>query len=120
MQSHPDDSRPRVVVVERDPGVRALLARLLSHWGIDALAVSSDRAGARAVRENGSVALVVSDFRSGDGGPTVHDELRSLPGRPRFLCTRPTSADLPEDVVVVERPFEIDLLRETVLRLLDG
>lgn len=118
MESHPDDSPRRVVVVERDPGVRSLLARLLRHWGIEAMVVSSSDAGARAARENGPVALVISDFRPADGERTVHEELRALSPRPRFLCTLPTAADLPDGVSVVERPFEVDALREAIDRLL--
>lgn len=119
MASQPEGSpRRRVVIVERDPGVRTLLVRLLSHWGMEALAVESSDEGARAARDHGPVALVISDFRPADGERTMYEHLRSVSPRPRFLCTFPTAAGVPDGVAVVERPFEVDALHDAVNRLL--
>ncbi|SRR6266852_9025476 len=118
----------RVLIVDDDPDVRELIELTLEGQGHDVDRVESGRAALERLAQH-AYDLIVCDLHMPDrDGPAVYRALaRRSPPRPAFLfVTGYADAGPYEDflrtvpVPVVGKPFDINVLREIVSRLLSG
>jgi PAS domain S-box-containing protein len=65
--SAPQTRKPRVLLVEDDPGVRGATRMLLAVEGYRVTAVSSNSEALRSAREEGKPDLLITDYHLGDG-----------------------------------------------------
>ena len=63
----PPPPRPRVLLVDDDPTLRALMARQLEHGGYEVQAAASGRGGLALLHEGPGADVVVTDLRMADG-----------------------------------------------------
>jgi CheY-like chemotaxis protein len=119
---------PRILVVDDEPMVRALIARVLTDAGYEVVAVANGQAALDAARRAkvGFNLVVTNNYMPGLNGAEliarVRQDFPSLPilhiddiSRKRVL-----DKGLPDDVPTVYKPFSSATLREAVQRLLDG
>ena len=119
---------PRILVVDDEPMVRALIARVLSDAGYEVVAVSNGQAALDAARsaEAGFNLIVTNNYMPGLNGADLIERVRqdfpSLPILHIDDISRKRVIDqaLPDDVPTVYKPFSVATLREAVQRLLDG
>ena len=118
----------RVLIVDDDLDVRELIELALEGRGHDVDSVDSGRAALERLAQH-AYDLIVCDLHMPDrDGPAVYRALaRRPPPRPAFLfITGYADAGPYEDwlrtthVPVVAKPFDINVLREIVSRLLSG
>lgn len=122
----PGDGPPRVLVVDDDPGVRAMVTRSLEGLGSLALDTASSgwEAGLKTAKDRPHLLLL--DYRLGDTtGDKVIETIRSLEdlAQPAIVIM---SAHLTDDDVrdllargadgFLAKPFDLTSLRDTVLR----
>jgi len=115
-------------VVDDDADVRELIELALAGQGHDVASGASGRAALEQLAQHG-YDLIVCDLHMPDrDGPAVHRALaRRPPPRPAVLFVTGYADAGPYEeflrtvpVTVVGKPFDIDVLRETVSRLLGG
>ncbi len=118
----------RILVVDDDADVRELIELALDGQGYDVDSVDSGRAALERLTQH-SYDLVVCDLHMPDrDGPAVYRALaRRPPPRPAFLFVTGYADAGPYEeflrtvpVPVVGKPFDINVLREIVSRLLSG
>ena len=120
----------RVLIVDDDPDMRELVELALAGQGhiVVVDSVESGRAALERLAQH-AYDLIVCDLHMPDrDGPAVYRELaRRPPPRPAFLFMTgyadagPYEAFLrTTQVQVLIKPFELNVLRETVSRLLSG
>ena len=118
----------RILVVDDDADVRELIELALDGQGYDVDSVDSGRAALERLTQH-SYDLVVCDLHMPDrDGPAVYRAIeRRPPPRPAFLFVTGYADGGPyEEFIratqapVMIKPFGIDVLRETVSRLLGG
>ena len=118
----------RVLIVDDDADVRALIELALEGQGHDIDSVESGRAALERLAQH-AYDLIVCDLHMPDrDGPAVYRAIeRRPPPRPAFLfITGYADAGPYEEflrtvpVTVVGKPFDINALREIVSRLLSG
>jgi CheY-like chemotaxis protein len=118
---------PRILVVDDEPMVRALIARVLSDAGYEVVAVANGRAALDAARgaEVGFDLIVTNNYMPGLNGSELIARVRQdFPSLPILhiddISHRRVETGLPEDVPTVYKPFSVATLREAVGRLLAG
>ncbi len=117
----------RILVVDDEPMVRALIARALSDEGYEVVAVANgddalDAARGAAVRFD---LIVTNNYMPGLNGPELIARVRQdFPALPILhvddISRQRVAKDLPEDIPTVYKPFSVATLREAVRRLLAG
>jgi CheY-like chemotaxis protein len=118
---------PRILVVDDEPMVRALIARALSDVGYEVVAVADGHA-ALAVAQEAEIAfdlIVTNNYMPGLNGPELIARVRQdFPSLPILhiddISRKRLDKGLPEDVPTVYKPFSIATLREAVRKLLAG
>ena len=118
---------PRILVVDDEPMVRALIARVLSDAGYEVVAVANGQAALAAARgaEVGFSLVVTNNYMPGLNGAELIARVRQdFPSLPILhiddISRKSIDKGLPDDVPTVYKPFSIATLREAVQRLLSG
>ena len=116
---------PRILVVDDEPMVRALIARALSDEGYEVVAVADGRAALDAARgaEVGFDLIVTNNYMPGLNGAELINRIRQdFPSLPILhiddISRRGADKSFPEDVPTVYKPFSVATLREAVRKLL--
>ena len=118
---------PRILVVDDEPMVRALIVRALTEAGYEVVAVA-DGSAALAAARGAPVAfdlIVTNNYMPGLDGPELIARVRrDFPSLPILhiddISRRRAVQDLPDDVPTVYKPFSIATLRSAVRKLLAG
>jgi CheY-like chemotaxis protein len=114
----------RILVVDDEPMVRALIARALMDVGYEVVAVANGRAALEAARgEAGFDLIVTNNYMPGLSGPELIARVRQdFPDLPILhvddIAHKGGVRDLPADVPTVYKPFSVVTLREAVRKLL--
>ncbi|HEX5963107.1 MAG TPA: response regulator [Gemmatimonadales bacterium] len=118
---------PRILVVDDEPMVRALITRALTDAGYEVVAVANGRAALDAARgaEVGFDLIVTNNYMPGLNGPELIARVREdFPSLPILhiddISRRRAEQSLPDDVPTVYKPFSVATLREAVRKLLAG
>jgi CheY-like chemotaxis protein len=117
----------RILVVDDEPMVRALIARALSDEGHEVVTVANGRAAldvARAAKGRFDL-IVTNNYMPGLTGPELIERVRQdFPALPILhiddISHRRAADTLPDDVPTVYKPFSVATLREAVRNLLAG
>jgi CheY-like chemotaxis protein len=116
---------PRILVVDDEPMVRALIARALSDEGYEVVAVDNGRAALDAARnaEVGFDLIVTNNYMPGLTGAELIARVRQdFPSLPILhiddISRKRVDKGLPEDVPTVYKPFSVATLQEAVRKLL--
>jgi CheY-like chemotaxis protein len=117
----------RILVVDDEPMVRALITRVLGDEGYEVVAVANGRAALDAARgaEVRFDLIVTNNYMPGlDGAELVARVRQDFPTLPILhiddISRRRAAQSLPHDVPTVYKPFSIATLREAVRKLLAG
>ena len=115
----------RILVVDDEPMVRALIARALSDAGYEVVAVADGRAALDAARgaEVGFDLIVTNSYMPGLTGAELVSRVRlDFPELPILhvddIGRRGRVGRLPSDVPTIYKPFSIATLQEAVRKLL--
>jgi CheY-like chemotaxis protein len=115
----------RILVVDDEPMVRALIARALSDEGYEVVAVANGRAALDAARtaEAKFDLIVTNNYMPGLSGPELIEQVRKdFPGLPILhindIARRDREPRLPSDIPIIYKPFSIAGLRQAVKQLL--
>ncbi|HYF38522.1 MAG TPA: response regulator [Gemmatimonadales bacterium] len=115
----------RILVVDNEPMVRALIARALTDEGYEVVAVANGRAALDAARsaEVSFDLIITNNYMPGLTGAELVARVRlDFPDLPILhvddIGRRKRINDLPNDVPTIYKPFSIAGLREAVRRLL--
>jgi CheY-like chemotaxis protein len=115
----------RILVVDDEPMVRALITRALTDEGYEVVAVANGRAALDAARgaEVGFDLIVTNNYMPGLTGSELVVRIRQdFPHLPILhiddIARRGRIGHLPTDVPTIYKPFSIATLREAVRRLL--
>jgi CheY-like chemotaxis protein len=118
---------PRILVVDDEPMVRALIARVLSDEGYEVVAVADGRAALDAARgaEVGFDLVVTNNYMPGLNGAELIARVREdFPSLPILhiddVCRKRLDQGLPDDIPTVYKPFSIATLQSAVRKLLAG
>jgi two-component system cell cycle sensor histidine kinase/response regulator CckA len=121
VSSHAVDRRHRILVVEDDPGVAALMADFLTAEGHDVETALNGRLALERLRA-APYDLIVSDLRmpelDGEGFFTALDEVRpDMRWRVIFVTGQALTQETREfiaraQVPILAKPFNLDALRE--------
>ena len=116
---------PRILVVDDEPMVCLLIARVLKDEGYEVTAVSNGRAGLEAARtaQPGFDLVVTNTWMRGLSGAELIARLRlDFPAVPILhvddLPRHKTAAEFREDVTTLYKPFRISALKTAVAELL--
>jgi CheY-like chemotaxis protein len=117
----------RILVVDDEPMVRALIARVLSDEGYEVVAVANGRAALDAARgaEVGFDLIVTNNYMPGlNGAELIERVRRDFPSLPILhiddISRQRLEQGLPDDVPTVYKPFSVATLRDAVRKLLAG
>jgi CheY-like chemotaxis protein len=115
----------RILVVDDEPMVRALITRALTDEGYEVVAVANGRAALDAARraEVGFDLIVTNNYMPGLTGSELLGRIRQdFPLLPILhiddIARRGRIGHLPTDVPTIYKPFSIATLREAVRKLL--
>ena len=115
----------RILVVDDEPMVRALIARALSDEGYAVVAVANGLAALDAARRSkaGFDLIVTNNYMPGLNGPELIAKVREdFPELPILhiddISHRRAADNLPDDVPTVYKPFSVATLRDAVRKLL--
>jgi len=115
----------RILVVDDEPMVRALIARALTDEGYEVVAVADGWAALDAAQgaEVEFDLIVTNNYMPGLSGPELIARVRQdFPSLPILhiddISRKRAGQGLPEDVPTVYKPFSLATLRETVRALL--
>ena len=118
---------PRILVVDDEPMVRALIARVLTDEGYEVVAVANGRAALDAARgaEVGFDLIVTNNYMPGlTGAELIERVRRDFPSLPILhiddISRQRLEKGLPDDVPTVYKPFSVATLRDAVRKLLAG
>jgi CheY-like chemotaxis protein len=116
---------PRILVVDDEPMVRALIARALGDEGYEVVAVANGRAALDAARgaEVEFDLIVTNNYMPGLNGAELIARVRQdFPALPVLhiddISRKRVDKGLPEDIPTVYKPFSIATLRDAVRKLL--
>lgn len=116
----------RILVVDDEPMVRALIARALTDEGYEVVAVMNGRAALDAARgaEAGFDLIVTNNYMPGLSGAELIARVREdFPNLPILhvddISRRGRIPSLPSDIPTIYKPFSIGVLRAAVKDLLD-
>jgi CheY-like chemotaxis protein len=117
----------RILVVDDEPMVRALITRALTDEGYEVVAVANGRAALDVARsaEVGFDLIVTNSYMPGLTGSELVSRVRQdFPDLPILhvddISKRGRLDYLPSDVPTIYKPFSIAALREAVRKLLEG
>lgn len=115
----------RILVVDDEPMVRTLIARVLTDAGYEVVVVADGRAALEAARgaETKFDMIVTNNYMPGLSGPELVARVRhDFPDLPILhvddVTHRRRANELPADVPTIYKPFSIAILREAVRKLL--
>jgi CheY-like chemotaxis protein len=115
----------RILVVDDEPMVRALIARALSDAGYEVVAVANGQAALNAARtaEAPFDMIVTNNYMPGLSGSELIQRVRQdFPDLPILhiddIGRRKRIDALPEDVPTIYKPFSVAALQNAVRRLL--
>jgi CheY-like chemotaxis protein len=115
----------RILVVDDEPMVRALIARALTDVGYEVVAVADGRAALDVARraEAAFDLIVTNNYMPGLSGPDLIARVRQdFPDLPILhvddVARKGRVAELPDDVPTIYKPFSVIALREAVRKLL--
>jgi CheY-like chemotaxis protein len=118
---------PRILVVDDEPMVRALIARVLSDEGYEVVSVANGRAALEVARAaDGAFDLIVTNnYMPGLNGAELVARVREdFPTLPILhiddITHRKSAHEITDDVPTVYKPFKVATLREAVRQLLAG
>jgi CheY-like chemotaxis protein len=118
---------PRILVVDDEPMVRALIARVLSDAGYEVVTVANGQAALDAARgaEVGFNLVVTNNYMPGLNGAELIARVRQdFPSLPILhiddISRKRIDQGLPDDVPTVYKPFSNATLCEAVHHLLSG
>jgi CheY-like chemotaxis protein len=118
---------PRILVVDDEPMVCALITRALTDVGYEVVAVANGRAALDAARgaEVAFDLIVTNNYMPGLNGVELVDRVRQdFPTLPILhiddISRKRVDKGLPDDVPTVYKPFSVATLREAVRKLLPG
>jgi DNA-binding response OmpR family regulator len=115
---------PRILVVDDEPAIRSLLVRALSDEGYQAVALNDGLAGldAALTADDPYDLVITNNCMPGLGGAELVAQLRaarpSLPIIHLDDSSRPGTAELPQDVPNLYKPFHLDTILDRVQKLL--
>ena len=117
----------RILVVDDEPMVRALIARALTDEGYEVVAVANGRAALDAARgaEVSFDLIITNNYLPGLSGAELIARVRKdFPELPILhvddIGRRKRMGDRSDDVPTIYKPFSLASLREAVRRLLAG
>jgi two-component system cell cycle response regulator CpdR len=117
----------RILVVDDEPMVRALIARALTDEGYEVVAVANGRAALDAARgaEVTFDLVITNNYMPGLSGAELIARVRQdFPDLPILhvddIGRRERLGHLPDDIPTIYKPFSIHSLREAVRTLLEG
>ncbi len=115
----------RILVVDDEPMVRALIARALTDAGYEVVAVANGRAALDAARgaEVAFDLIVTNNYMPGLTSPELVARVRQdFPNLPILhiddIARRNRPDHLPSDIPTIYKPFTVATLREAVRKLL--
>jgi CheY-like chemotaxis protein len=115
----------RILVVDDEPMVRALTARVLTDDGYEVVAVANGRAALDAARgaEAGFDLIITNNYMPGLSGAELVARVRKdFPDLPILhvddITRRGRIPPLPSDIPTIYKPFSVAALRDAVLGLL--
>ena len=115
----------RILVVDDEPMVRALIARALTDAGYEVVAVSDGRAALETARgaEDQFDMIVTNNYMPGLTGPELIERVRQdFPRLPILhvddVARRGRTKQLPSDVPTIYKPFSVAALTKAVRELL--
>jgi CheY-like chemotaxis protein len=115
----------RILVVDDEPMVRALIARALTDEGYEVVAVANGRAALDAARgaEAEFDMIVTNNYMPGLSGPELIARVRQdFPTLPILhvddVARRRRVGELPADVPTIYKPFSVAALTDAVRKLL--
>jgi CheY-like chemotaxis protein len=115
----------RILVVDDEPMVRALITRALTDEGYEVIAVANGRAALDAARgaEIGFDLIVTNNYMPGLSGPELVSRIRQdFPDLPILhiddIARRGRIGQLPTDIPTIYKPFSIATLRDAVRKLI--
>ena len=115
----------RILVVDDEPMVRALIVRALTDEGYEVIAVANGRAALDAARgaDTGFDLIVTNSYMPGLTGPELVARVRQdFPDLPILhiddLVRRERLGHLPSDIPTIYKPFSIATLTGAVRKLL--
>jgi CheY-like chemotaxis protein len=118
-------ARPaRILIIDDEPGVRALLLRALQHAGYEVTAMNDGAAGLNAATTATTPfdLIVTNNYMPHLSGAELVAELRrQFPHQPILHLddlSHPQRLELPDDVPNLYKPFSVDRLLEAVEQLL--
>jgi two-component system cell cycle sensor histidine kinase/response regulator CckA len=123
------NSRARILVVDDEEAIRAVVGRMLQAEGYEVLRAQDGLEALRELQEvGGSVDLVITDLvMPGMGGRVLGEEMaRRYPGIPLiWISGHPRDVEFPREIPGYERPFlmkpvSAEALLETVSRVLQA
>jgi DNA-binding response OmpR family regulator len=116
---------PRILVVDDEPMVRALIARALTDAGFEVVAVANGRAALDAARgaQAGFDLIITNNYMPGLNGAELIARVREdFPNLPILhvddVTRRGRIPPLPSDVPTIYKPFSVAALRAAVRDLL--
>lgn len=116
---------PRILVVDDEPMVRALIARALTDEGYEVVAVANGRAALDAATgaEVAFDLIVTNNYMPGLNGAELIARVRQdFPTLPILhiddISRKRLAQGLPDDVPTVYKPFSVAQLRDAVRKLL--
>lgn len=112
----------RILVVDDEPMVRALIARVLTDEGYEVVAVANGQAALDAARgaEVGFDLIITNNYMPGLSGPELIAQVRKdFPDIPILhvddITRRGRIPPMPSDIPTVYKPFSIAALKAAVL-----
>lgn len=118
---------PRILVVDDEPMVRALILRVLTDEGYEVVAVANGRAALDAAQGADAAfdLIVTNSYMPGLTGPELIARVRQdFPNLPVLhvddIVRRGRMGHLPTDIPTIYKPFSVATLREAVRKLLSA
>lgn len=121
METTNEVRKRRILIVDDDPSIRHMLARVLLHEGYDPVAAASGEAGLKIAADS-AVELVLLDLKMAgmSGEETLKELSAQRPGLPVVIITaypRPR-AEMGQMSALLQKPLDFQILLETITNLL--
>jgi CheY-like chemotaxis protein len=114
----------RILVLDDEPAIRALVARALGEEGYEVVTVADGLTGLEAAAGDGFDLVITNNCMPGMSGAEVVERLHRLfPTLPILHIddlSRPSGQQFPDSVLNLYKPFSISALQDAVRTLLAG